>query len=103
MEDKALAHEVLRCSFCNKSQDQIRKLIAGPSVFICDECVEVCVDIMVDRLGTPLDSCSLCDRRASSSALLPILGRGQLCGDCTNAIEDALSRGRLLGDVDNDG
>jgi hypothetical protein len=35
------------CSFCNKTQDQIKKLIAGPTAFICDECVAQCVDIML--------------------------------------------------------
>jgi hypothetical protein len=37
---------VLRCSFCNKSQRHVKKLIAGPSVYICDECVEVCNAIL---------------------------------------------------------
>lgn len=37
---------LLYCSFCGKSQDDVRKLIAGPSVFICDECVELCLDII---------------------------------------------------------
>lgn len=40
--------EALRCSFCNKSQNDVRKLIAGPTVFICDECVRVCNDIIED-------------------------------------------------------
>jgi ATP-dependent Clp protease ATP-binding subunit ClpX len=40
--------EALRCSFCNKSQNDVRKLIAGPTVFICDECVRVCNDIIDD-------------------------------------------------------
>ena len=40
--------EILRCSFCNKDQNDVRKLIAGPTVFICDECVEVCNDIITD-------------------------------------------------------
>src|SRR6266481_1443622 len=40
--------EVLRCSFCNTDQNDVRKLIAGPTVFICDECVEVCNDIIAD-------------------------------------------------------
>ena len=36
----------VRCSFCNKTQDQVRKLIAGPGgIYICDECVEICSDI----------------------------------------------------------
>ena len=47
-KDKAEAP--LHCAFCNKSQDEVRKLIAGPTVLICDECVEVCVDIIVDDL-----------------------------------------------------
>ena len=40
--------EILRCSFCNKDQHDVRKLIAGPTVFICDECVDVCNDIIAD-------------------------------------------------------
>lgn len=41
----------IRCSFCNKSQSQVKKLIAGPSgVYICDECVEICEDILEEEL-----------------------------------------------------
>ncbi|HRR55933.1 MAG TPA: ATP-dependent Clp protease ATP-binding subunit ClpX, partial [Acidobacteriota bacterium] len=40
--------DVLRCCFCNKSQNDVRKLIAGPTVFICDECVDVCNEIISD-------------------------------------------------------
>ncbi len=39
----------LRCSFCGKSQDEVRKLIAGPTVYICDECVELCNDIIAEE------------------------------------------------------
>ncbi len=45
----------LRCSFCNKTQDQVRKLIAGPDVYICDECIEVCSEIIEDEFDTPFD------------------------------------------------
>ena len=38
--------KVLHCSFCNKTQHEVRKLIAGPSVFICDECIDLCNDII---------------------------------------------------------
>ncbi len=38
--------KLLYCSFCGKSQNEVRKLIAGPSVFICDECVDLCNDII---------------------------------------------------------
>ena len=48
MVKKAGETQVLRCSFCNKDQNDVRKLIAGPTVFICDECVEVCNDIIAD-------------------------------------------------------
>ena len=42
--------KLLYCSFCGKSQHEVRKLIAGPSVFICDECVELCNDIIREEL-----------------------------------------------------
>ncbi len=41
--------EALRCSFCGKSQEEVRKLIAGPQVYICDECVELCNEIMMEE------------------------------------------------------
>ena len=41
----------LYCSFCGKSQHEVRKLIAGPTVFICDECVELCNEILGEELG----------------------------------------------------
>ncbi len=45
-DDKATGNSTLYCSFCGKSQHEVRKLIAGPTVFICDECVELCNDII---------------------------------------------------------
>ena len=42
----------LRCSFCNKTQDQVRKLIAGPNVYICDECIELCSDIIEEEFDS---------------------------------------------------
>ena len=48
MPKKSSETEVLKCSFCNKDQNNVKKLIAGPTVFICDECVEVCNDIIAD-------------------------------------------------------
>ena len=40
----------LRCSFCGKTQEQVKRLIAGPSVYICDECVELCSEIIEEEL-----------------------------------------------------
>ncbi len=54
--------KLLYCSFCGKSQHEVRKLIAGPSVFICDECVELCNDIIREELE---------DRQDHTSAKLP--------------------------------
>ena len=42
--------KLLYCSFCGKSQHEVRKLIAGPSVFICDECVDLCNDIIREEV-----------------------------------------------------
>jgi len=43
--------DMLKCSFCGKSQKQVRKLIAGPGVYICDECIELCNEIIEEELG----------------------------------------------------
>ena len=62
----------LYCSFCGKSQHEVRKLIAGPTVFICDECVELCMDIIreetktsglksTDGVPTPREICKVLD------------------------------------------
>ena len=64
---------ILYCSFCGKSQHEVRKLIAGPTVFICDECVELCMDIIKeenkdtlvkhqDELPSPKEICSVLDQ-----------------------------------------
>ena len=63
---------ILYCSFCGKSQHEVRKLIAGPTVFICDECVELCMDIIKEEnkdsfvrnqegLPTPQEICKVLD------------------------------------------
>ncbi|MBK6973633.1 MAG: ATP-dependent Clp protease ATP-binding subunit ClpX [Candidatus Methylophosphatis roskildensis] len=76
MSDKKSGGEkLLYCSFCGKSQHEVRKLIAGPSVFICDECIELCNDIIRDEINsdasgksgkgdlpTPLEICTILDQ-----------------------------------------
>src|SRR5436853_515876 len=52
MADKTTGDKLLYCSFCGKSQHEVRKLIAGPSVFICDECIELCNDIIREEGAT---------------------------------------------------
>ena len=48
MAKKDSGDDALRCSFCSKSQREVKKLIAGPTVFICDECVDICLDIIAE-------------------------------------------------------
>ena len=76
MSDKKTSGEkLLYCSFCGKSQHEVRKLIAGPSVFICDECIDLCNDIIRDEttstqvnkptksdLPTPQEICTILDQ-----------------------------------------
>ncbi|MGF1621543.1 MAG: ATP-dependent Clp protease ATP-binding subunit ClpX [Rhodomicrobiaceae bacterium] len=75
MSSKASGNDTkntLYCSFCGKSQHEVRKLIAGPTVFICDECVELCMDIIreenknsyvksCDGVPTPQEICDILD------------------------------------------
>ena len=49
MPDKSTGDKLLYCSFCGKSQHEVKKLIAGPSVFICDECIDLCTEIIRDE------------------------------------------------------
>lgn len=104
----------LRCSFCRKRQGDVPKLIAGPSVFICNECVDVCVAIIAvdERCRHTRESvsgqapsaaesqssagvaCSLCGQEFQPELLLAIRERVMLCGTCADAVEDALARGR---------
>jgi ATP-dependent Clp protease ATP-binding subunit ClpX len=73
MSEKSGGEKLLYCSFCGKSQHEVRKLIAGPSVFICDECIELCNDIIREEsttdkgkptksdLPTPREICGILD------------------------------------------
>ena len=74
-EKKSGSEKLLYCSFCGKSQHEVKKLIAGPSVFICDECIELCNDIVRDEIAgdqgakgvksdlpTPKEICSILDQ-----------------------------------------
>lgn len=73
-EKKGTSEKLLYCSFCGKSQHEVKKLIAGPSVFICDECIDLCNDIIRDEataepaataksdLPTPQEICNLLDQ-----------------------------------------
>src|SRR5213593_3051396 len=112
---------VLRCSFCNKTQSEVQKLIAGPTVFICDECVQICTDIIREdkessptAVGPPAEPhstystqsephstystqvvmCTLCRIPLPCEDALVIPERGFLCPGCSGEIEAALARKR---------
>ncbi len=73
-DKKGSSEKLLYCSFCGKSQHEVKKLIAGPSVFICDECIDLCNDIIRDEssgdaaagarsdLPTPQEICTILDQ-----------------------------------------
>src|SRR5213075_409727 len=109
MVKKAGETEVLRCSFCNKDQNDVPKLIAGPRVFICDECVEVCNDIIADddrfekqagktanqrTRSSPMPwpnmiACALCRLAIPATDGFVIENRGVLCAGVVNAVQAA--------------
>ena len=92
----------LRCSFCNKSQRDVRRLIAGPSVYICDECVDICLGILAhqrqqeDEAGSKRTSdvpasCGLCRLPMFAGDGLYVENRGALCVGCVSAVQAALA------------
>jgi ATP-dependent Clp protease ATP-binding subunit ClpX len=56
MQRKNSSNSDLLCSFCGKSQDEVKKLIAGPSVYICDECIQLCTEIIAEEYGLEKES-----------------------------------------------
>ena len=109
----------LRCSFCNKSQQAVEKLIAGPKVYICDKCVGICNDILAENrmlVGNParlpdppsfedevepldhppsasdvrLVRCRLCGQVSAVEFCLPVAQRGWVCGACLDAVREVL-------------
>lgn len=91
---------LFRCSFCNNSQEEVRRLIAGPNVYICDECVDICFNI-VNRETEPSSTapaadvpvtCSLCGLVTLPGAALILPGRGPLCAACATAVAEAVGK-----------
>lgn len=90
----------LRCSFCNKGQRYVKKLLAGPNVNICDECVDICVDIINykgveageshDLASLPMN-CSICKLPFPIEEGLHLEARGILCPACVAAVQSALA------------
>jgi len=106
----------LRCSFCNKSQRDVEKLIAGPTVYICCECVDICNDIIRENrilveprtitratesepegeilanppAGAHPIHCKLCGLWTVVEFCSPVANRGWVCGACLDAVREVL-------------
>ena len=106
-DDQGAADDnVMRCSFCNKTQFELRKLVSGPGVAICDECISICVDITSDDrtaqappsehakpIGWPSTVyCSLCRMPVTREDTLPVEDRGLVCRPCVVSVQSAASR-----------
>src|SRR5438445_10856839 len=91
------------CSFCGKSQDEVRKLIAGPTVYICDECIDLCNDIIAEEVelegpASPVASlntptwCRVCRLPKSAEEVVAVSELGffgcRLCLDLIHAATD---------------
>jgi hypothetical protein len=108
-EAESSAAEIARCSFCSKTADKVRKLIAGPTVYICDECIELCNDILAEESDQkrqtqesqsdttvpertprapliPLLACILCRLPKEAEDMTYIPDRGLICGVCLDVI-----------------
>ena len=103
------------CSFCAKSEDDVRQLIAGPSVYICNECVDVCVVVIADdaQYRRRVDAgdrmpdeqrghnqpfkraCALCGLPVSLDEAVSIKQRGFLCRECVDAVDTAIAKNRF--------
>jgi ClpX C4-type zinc finger protein len=101
--------QALRCSFCNRTQAEVRKLIAGATALICDECIKVCTEIVraeidssskvVTSTPPPFPStrnvtCNLCGLPLPWEDALAVPDRGLLCPGCSGEIEAALAEKR---------
>jgi hypothetical protein len=109
---------ILRCSFCGKAQQEVDKLIAGPRVYICDACVDICNEIIAKNgpfasprtpsvqpelpaevEGVILENppiavrpvrCRLCNLWTPLASCLPVPRRGWVCGRCLDAVKESL-------------
>jgi ATP-dependent Clp protease ATP-binding subunit ClpX len=80
---------VLRCSFCGKTQDEIERLIAGPGVFICDECVDLCVRVISEQ---PMPSFPPLDGKSDEELLADMVRLDKSRGQVETAVQDRVLR-----------
>lgn len=84
-----MSDNVLRCSFCGKARDEVQHLIAGPGVFICNECVELCERVMSDK---PLPSFPPLDGKTDEELLADMARLDASRGQVEAAVQDRVQR-----------
>ena len=84
----------MRCSFCSKTQNEVRKLIAGPKVYICEECVDLCIDILKEELDKKPQDCLLCGSTKEMQEMTRIPGRGYICSTCLGEVRAVVEHPR---------
>ena len=104
---KTGGEKLLYCSFCNKSQHEVKKLIAGPSVFICDECIDLCNDIVREEISTELASKSKGDELPTPKEIFALLDQYVIGQETAKrilsvAVYNHYKRLRHQGKVNND-
>jgi hypothetical protein len=104
-KEKGVDDATAACSFCNSSQKQVRYLVAGPTVYICDNCVRICVDIIAGggraehakagpgglpgpRWSSEL-RCTLCGMPVTRQEAVVVENLALLCQNCTSAVQAA--------------
>ena len=97
-------NEQLLCSFCGKSQRQVKKLIAGPGVYICDECIDLCNEIIDEELTSRLSSTSTTSRgprRSTRSSTTTSSGRRRPSGRSRSPSTTTTRRVQMAADEDD--
>src|SRR5262245_22757333 len=94
----------ITCSFCGKSDEQVARLVAGPTVYICDECIDLCNEILAQEIerdspaGRPQSQvsaigvehrCALCNLPKPTDELVAVPDRGFICPVCVEAVRVA--------------
>lgn len=87
MNSRLFKRHEARCSFCNKSQREVHKLVAGPSVYICDECVAICNDVVVGKADEGV--CLVCRHGHAKADCVLVPDRGPVCRKCVDRIREA--------------
>lgn len=106
--ESTTAEPPISCSFCGKSQDEVRKIVAGPRVYICDECVDLCNDIIAEeceqedpeqaKADEPSSgpwwtslSCPICRLPRTREGVVFVAAGRFLCRPCAIAVQAALA------------